>query len=392
MPGPSPSGGGACERGIYDNMKTAVDAVFVGKDRKFNRRFAQMCSHYLVEPTACTPAAGWEKGQVENQVGSLRQRLFIPRPHVKTLEELNRQLEDGCVAYARESRHPDDRERTVWEALEAERPALVAIRGPFDGFREVDVGASKTCLVRFDRNRYSIEAQMRPPLMDSGTSGLLCHAGAPLDQGARTVDGGLDCWRRASSADREKPLASAPVASGDRGEEAQQRKEPLAAAPVKALDQRDRQAIVIDGRQECGPADLPERARREDLAPPRSPALDRPAVDADQLGQLSHPRGGRALPQDRDQHNCRGEIDLAPEEPQRRRRCACAATVAGAAEAEAPIMLLAEPGRTATGLAAILGGMQNAAAQRASSSPRRNRDVLVKDEKQLMECGVGQQG
>ncbi len=151
--------GGACERGIYDNMKTAVDAVFVGKDRKFNRRFAQMCSHYLVEPTACTPAAGWEKGQVENQVGSLRQRLFIPRPHVKTLEELNRQLEDGCIAYARESRHPDDRERTVLEVFEAERPALVPIRGPFDGFREVDVSASKTCLVRFDRNRYSIEAK-----------------------------------------------------------------------------------------------------------------------------------------------------------------------------------------------------------------------------------------
>jgi hypothetical protein len=55
-------------------------------------------------------------------------------------------------------------------------------------------------------------------------------------------------------------------------------------------------------------------------------------------------------------------------------------------------MLLAEPGRTATGLAAILGGMQNAAAQRASSPPRSNRYVLIKDEKQLMECGVGQQG
>ena len=47
------------------------------------------------------------------------QRLFIPRPHVKTLEELNRQMEDGCIAYARESRHPDDRERTVWEVFEA---------------------------------------------------------------------------------------------------------------------------------------------------------------------------------------------------------------------------------------------------------------------------------
>lgn len=53
---------GACTRGIYDNMKTAVDAVFVGKERAYNRRFLQMCAHYLVEPVACTPAAGWEKG------------------------------------------------------------------------------------------------------------------------------------------------------------------------------------------------------------------------------------------------------------------------------------------------------------------------------------------
>jgi hypothetical protein len=47
-------------------MKTAV----VGKDRLYNRRFLQMCSHYLVDPVGCTPASGWEKGQVENQVGS----------------------------------------------------------------------------------------------------------------------------------------------------------------------------------------------------------------------------------------------------------------------------------------------------------------------------------
>ena len=53
--------GGACARGIYDNMKTAVEAVFVGKDRQYNRRFMQMCSHYLVQPVACTTASGWEK-------------------------------------------------------------------------------------------------------------------------------------------------------------------------------------------------------------------------------------------------------------------------------------------------------------------------------------------
>jgi transposase len=54
---------GTCTRGIYDNMKTAVETVFIGKDRQFNRRFVRMCGHYLVEPTACTPASGWEKGQ-----------------------------------------------------------------------------------------------------------------------------------------------------------------------------------------------------------------------------------------------------------------------------------------------------------------------------------------
>jgi transposase len=58
---------GTCTRGIYDNAKTVVETVFVGKDRQFNRRFLRMCSHYLIEPTACTPTAGWEKGQVENQ-------------------------------------------------------------------------------------------------------------------------------------------------------------------------------------------------------------------------------------------------------------------------------------------------------------------------------------
>jgi len=48
---------GTCGRGIYDNMKTAVETVFVGKNRLYNRRFLQMCSHYLVEPVACTPAS-----------------------------------------------------------------------------------------------------------------------------------------------------------------------------------------------------------------------------------------------------------------------------------------------------------------------------------------------
>ncbi len=46
---------GTCTRGIYDNMKTAVEAVFVGKERLYNRRFLQMCSHYLVQLSPAHP-------------------------------------------------------------------------------------------------------------------------------------------------------------------------------------------------------------------------------------------------------------------------------------------------------------------------------------------------
>src|SRR4030081_2810043 len=92
---------GACGRGIYDNMKTAVETILVGKERVYNRRFLQMCSHYLVDPVACTPASGWEKGQVENQVGLVRQRFFTPRRRVKSPDAVNAWLLDQCIAYAK---------------------------------------------------------------------------------------------------------------------------------------------------------------------------------------------------------------------------------------------------------------------------------------------------
>jgi transposase len=149
---------GACRRGIYDNMKTAVETIFVGKERAYNRRFLQMCSHYLVEPVACTPASGWEKGQVENQVGLVRERFFTPRLRVKSYEELNAWLLDRCIAYAKAHRHPERPEQTIWEVFEAERLQLVPYAGRFDGFHAVPASVSKTCLVRFDNNRYSVTA------------------------------------------------------------------------------------------------------------------------------------------------------------------------------------------------------------------------------------------
>ena len=99
--------GGVCRRGIYDNMKTAVSTVFVGKKRDYNRRFQEMCTHHLVEPVACTPGAGWEKGQVERQVGDVRGRLFVPSPRGPLLRR-DQRVAHGSVHRGRQEASTSD--------------------------------------------------------------------------------------------------------------------------------------------------------------------------------------------------------------------------------------------------------------------------------------------
>ena len=151
--------GGIPRRGIYDNLKPAVDAIFMGRERRYNRRFLAMCNHYLIEPTACTPASGWEKGQVENQVGNVREWVFTPKLHFANLAELNVYLADRSLQLARERAHPEEPERRIAELWEEERSALRAVPAPFDGYAEKSARISATCLVNFERNRYSVESR-----------------------------------------------------------------------------------------------------------------------------------------------------------------------------------------------------------------------------------------
>jgi len=150
--------GGSCRKGIYDNLKTVVTKVLMGKDRTFNRRFQNLASHYLFEPIACTPAAGWEKGQVESQVKFLRHRLFVPRLKFADIDELNQWLWDRCRTMAAGHLHPEFKDGTVAEYFEREKQYLISAGSPFDGYKETPARVSTTSLVSYDRNRYSVEA------------------------------------------------------------------------------------------------------------------------------------------------------------------------------------------------------------------------------------------
>jgi transposase len=119
--------GGIPRRGIYDNMKTAVDKVGVGKRRIVNTRFAALASHYLFEPEFCNVASGWEKGVVEKNVQDSRRRIWqdASRRRFGSITELNVWLQERCRALWSELAYPQAQGLTIADALAIERDALM---------------------------------------------------------------------------------------------------------------------------------------------------------------------------------------------------------------------------------------------------------------------------
>ena len=150
--------GGIPERGIYDNMKTAVDKVGRGKARSINKRFQAMVSHYLFEAEFCNPAAGWEKGQIEKGVRDARHRIWHAAPAFKSLTDLNAWLETRCESLWQTLAHPEYKQRTIAEVWQEEQAHLMAMPVAFDGFVEHTKRVSSTCLITFETNRYSVPA------------------------------------------------------------------------------------------------------------------------------------------------------------------------------------------------------------------------------------------
>ena len=150
--------GGVAGRGIYDNMKTAVDRTpRKDRGRLVNARFAAMTAHYLFEPDFCNVASGWEKGRVEKGVQDARRRIWQDAQHARfgSFAELNAWLATQCLA-AWDAPHPELPGVTIRDAWTTERAALMPMPTPFDGYVEIPARVSSTSLVTVARNRYSV--------------------------------------------------------------------------------------------------------------------------------------------------------------------------------------------------------------------------------------------
>ena len=154
--------GGIPRRGIYDNMKTAVDKVKKGKGRVVNARFNAMCAHYLFDSDFCNVASGWEKGVVEKNVQDSRRRIWLDAQKIQwsSFAELNTWLGERCRALWGELRHPQFKEFSILEMLEQERAQMMPMPSAFDGYVEKPAQVSSTCLVAVARNRYSVPCEL----------------------------------------------------------------------------------------------------------------------------------------------------------------------------------------------------------------------------------------
>ena len=131
--------GGVFRRLIYDNLSTAVEKVFKGKERKLQESFERFCAYYNFTPRFCNRGEAHEKGGVEGLIGYARRNFLVPMPKVESLEELNAKLLAECVAYG--DHRIAGRDKTVQELFEEERAHLLPL--PETPFSNLETASGK---------------------------------------------------------------------------------------------------------------------------------------------------------------------------------------------------------------------------------------------------------
>ncbi len=143
----------------FDNMSTAVAEIHSGHERKLTDDFMRFSLHYRFAHEFCNPASGNEKGNVENNVGYIRRKLFVPMPSVSDLDEFNRDLLLRCESLGeREHYRAGCSVNELW--TDDKNELLSLPEDDYDVFR-YEVGyVNKLGLIHLDTNRYSVSPEL----------------------------------------------------------------------------------------------------------------------------------------------------------------------------------------------------------------------------------------
>jgi hypothetical protein len=111
---------------LYDNLKSAV-IERQGGAIGFHPTLLALAAHYRFELRSVAVARGNEKGRVERAIRSIRDAFFAARAW-QDLADLNAQVAAWCEGQAAARPCPQERTLSVRQALEQERPRLLAAR------------------------------------------------------------------------------------------------------------------------------------------------------------------------------------------------------------------------------------------------------------------------
>jgi transposase len=147
--------GGVPTRISYDNSKLTVTKFTGPHERRLNREFLRLQSHFAFAAHFCNVRQAHEKGHVEGGVGYVRRNFLVPVPQADCWEDLNNHLATAC---RREWQRPAaDGSHTTAELLAGDRKAFLPLpQEPFEARRVELVTINSLSLGRFDGNDYSV--------------------------------------------------------------------------------------------------------------------------------------------------------------------------------------------------------------------------------------------
>lgn len=152
--------GGVPTNSRFDNLSPVVKAIKAWGEREVTDNFRRLQCHYGFESNFCNPAAGHEKGSVENYVGYSRRNYFVPVPHFEDLAEYNKELLQRCFADL--DREHYKKEQTVRSLFEEDLAAMSPLPSvPFEGVSYQLVKTDQYGMCKFQSNRYSTSGYLR---------------------------------------------------------------------------------------------------------------------------------------------------------------------------------------------------------------------------------------
>lgn len=148
--------GGAPQRLIIDNLKTAVLSHPRGQPAVYNPHYLDFARHYGCELRACNVRAAHEKGRVENAVGYVKKNFLNGLSLTGSLAGLNASVWQWLDEVADVRIHGETKRRPI-DLFAEEKQKLLPLPGMlYDVGQPRCVHTTRRCRIHFDANRYSV--------------------------------------------------------------------------------------------------------------------------------------------------------------------------------------------------------------------------------------------